>query len=236
MNPRIKTRLSRQSAFTLVELLVVIAIVLTLALFSIMGVSRYIEQGRKSRTLNQFRNFETGMTLYVGDYQKPPIPDSKWTYGWDTIYGDPGGKYSTQFVVSALKGELADDEGDISYDGETFSARAANPRNETYVVFPFAPDKKAGVGDDGKLYDPWGGEIMIAINVENSIDSELVDFNNGKNDRRMHTWGLAEYTETKPKEQAYVLWSYGKDKKKGKNAPDVNSVVSLQSSDDVVSW
>ncbi len=52
----------------------------------------------------------------------------------------------------------------------------------------------------------------------------------------MHTWGLAEYTETKPKEQAYVLWSYGKDKKKGKNAPSVNSVVSLQNSDDVVSW
>ena len=231
-----KTRLSRQSAFTLVELLVVIAIVLTLALFSIMGVSRYMEQGRKSRTLNQFRNFETGMTLYVGDYQKPPIPDSKWTYGWDTIYGDPGGKYSTQFVVSTLKGELADDEGDISYDGETFSARATNPRNETYVVFPYAADKKAGVGDDGKLYDPWGGEIMIAINVENSIDSELVDFNNGKNDRRMHTWGLAEYTETKPKEQAYVLWSYGKDKKKGKNSPSVGSVVSLQNSDDVVSW
>jgi prepilin-type N-terminal cleavage/methylation domain-containing protein len=236
MNPRMKTRLSRQSAFTLVELLVVIAIVLTLALFSIMGVSRYMEQGRKSRTLNQFRNFETGMTLYVGDYQKPPIPDSKWTYGWDTIYGDPGGKYSTQFVVSTLKGELADDEGDISYDGETFSARATNPRNETYVVFPYAADKKAGVGDDGKLYDPWGGEIMIAINVENSIDSELVDFNNGKNDRRMHTWGLAEYTETKPKEQAYVLWSYGKDKKKGKNSPSVGSVVSLQNSDDVVSW
>jgi hypothetical protein len=104
------------------------------------------------------------------------------------------------------------------------------------VAFPFAPDKKGGVGDDGKLYDPWGGEIMIAINVENSIDSELEDFDNGKNDRRMHTWGLAEYTETKPREQAYVLWSYGKDKKKGKNAPSVNSVVSLQNSDDVISW
>jgi prepilin-type N-terminal cleavage/methylation domain-containing protein len=236
MDPQMKIRLTRHSAFTLVELLVVIAIILTLALFSIMGVSRYMEQGRKSRTLNQFRNFETGMTLYVNDYQKPPIPDSKWTFGWDTIYGDPGGKYSTQFVVSALKGDLADDEGDFIYGGETFSARAANPRNETYVAFPFAPDKKGGVGDDGKLYDPWGGEIMIAINVENSIDSELEDFDNGKNDRRMHTWGLAEYTETKPREQAYVLWSYGKDKKKGKNAPSVNSVVSLQNSDDVISW
>lgn len=236
MNPRTKTRLTRQSAFTLVELLVVIAIILALALFSVMGASRYIEQARKARTMDQFRNFQAGITLYVGDYQRPPIPESKWNYGWDTIYGDPGGKYTTQFLVSALKGDIEDGDGDFSYDGETFSARAANPRNETYVVFPYAADKKGGVGDDGKLYDPWGGEIMVAINVLNSIDGELVDFNNGKNDRRMHTWGLAEYTETKPKEQDYVLWSYGKDKKKGKNAPSVGSVVSLQASDDVVSW
>ncbi|MGA0854671.1 MAG: type II secretion system protein [Luteolibacter sp.] len=236
MNSRIRTNPANHSAFTLVELLVVIAIVMTLAALSLIGANRYIENGRKVKTLSQFRNFEAGLAMFVNDYQRPPIPESKWNYGWDTIYGDPGGKYTTQFLVSALKGDLEDGDGDYAYDGETFSARAANPRNETYLTFPYAPDNKGGVGKDGKLYDPWGGEIMVAINVLNSIDGDMSDFNNGKNDRRLHTWGLAEYTETKPKEQSYVLWSYGKDKKKGKNAPTVGSVVSLKSSDDVVSW
>jgi hypothetical protein len=63
-----------------------------------------------------------------------------------------------------------------------------------------------------------------------------VKFNNGQNDLRLHTWGLAEYKETKPTEQIYVFWSYGKDKKKGKNGPNYGAVVAYAGSDDVISW
>ena len=58
----------------------------------------------------------------------------------------------------------------------------------------------------------------------------------GQNDRRLYTWKLAEYTDTKPFEQSYVFWSYGKDGKKGKGAASVDSVVPYGTSDDVISW
>jgi prepilin-type N-terminal cleavage/methylation domain-containing protein len=227
----------RPGGFTLVELLVVILIVVVLAVLVTAGTNRVIENSRKVKAMAQFRDFQVGLSLFEGDYMKPPIPKSKRDTGWDTIYGDPGGTYSTQFLVSALAGE----DKDFPYVGESFSSKEVNPRNESYMVFPFAPDKKGGVGKDGRLYDPWGGEVIVAINGFKSTSpaDPLVDFNTtepGRNDRRLHTWGLAEYTETKPKDQPYVFWSYGKDKKKGKNASNNQKVVPLAGSDDVISW
>jgi prepilin-type N-terminal cleavage/methylation domain-containing protein len=227
-------RPAMRRGFTLVELMVVILIIVVMAVLVVAGTNRFIENSRKVKAMAQFRDFQVGMGLFEGDYQKPPIPQSKRDTGWDTIYGDPGGNYSTQFLVSALAGGGRGDP----YKGESFSSKDVNPRNESYMTFPFSPDNKAGVGKDGRLYDPWGGEVMVAINgfKSNNPNSILVDFNSGQNDRRLHTWGLAEYIETKPKDQSYVFWSYGKDKKKGKNGPNNQSVVKLAGSDDVISW
>ncbi|MEO8616673.1 MAG: type II secretion system protein [Luteolibacter sp.] len=226
-HPKLKTK-----GFTLVELLVVISIIAVLAVLGFLGSSRFIESGRKVQAIAQFRDFEVGMTMFVADYQKPPTPQSKRDTGWDTIYGDAGGNYTNQYLVSVLNGE----DKDYPYKGESFSAKAANPRGETYMTFPFAPDNKKGVGKDGKLYDPWGREIMVAINAFNRSDYPLLEFNNGQDDSRLNTWGLAEYKETKPKDQAYVFWSYGKDGKKGKGAAMVNAIVPYLNSDDVISW
>ena len=224
----------RPVGFTLTELLVVILIIVVMAVLVAAGANRFLENGRKVRVMAQFRDFQVGMSLFETDYNKPPIPQSKRDTGWDTIYGDPGGNYSNQFLVAALAGE----DKDFPYKGENFSSKDVNPRNESYMTFPFAPDKRGGVGDDGRLYDPWGGEIMVAINGFKSTQSNslLVEFNNGQNDRRLHTWGLAEYTETKPKNESYVFWSYGKDMKKGKAAPNNQMVVPLKGSDDMISW
>ena len=175
-----------------------------------------------------------GLTLFETDYKKPPIPRSKRETGWDTIYGDAGGNYTNQFLVSALAG----DDKDYPYKGENFSTRDVNPRGESYMTFPPANNNKMGVGTDGKLYDPWGREIMVAINgFKSSYDGDvLVSFGGGRNDERLHTWGLAEYSETMPRDQSFVFWSYGKDGKKGNGAPNVSSKVPLTSSDDVISW
>ena len=220
--------------FTLVELLIVIAMVAVLALIATYGSRRFIENSRKVQALAQFRDFQVGLALFETDYHRPPIPRTKRESGWDTIYGDPGGNYTNQFLVAALAGE----DKDYPYVGENFSTTEVNPRRESYMVFPTAPDNKKGVGDDGKLYDPWGREIMVAINgfKSNNENDTLVDFNGGQNDRRLHTWGLAEYTETKPKEQSYVFWSYGKDGVKGNGEPNSQGQVSLAGSDDVISW
>ena len=220
--------------FTLVELLVVIAIIGVLALVGVVGMSRFIENGRKVQTLALIRDFQVGLALFENDYTKPPIPKSKRDTGWDTIYGDPAGTYSTQFLVSALAG----DDKEFPYKGETFIAKEANPKQESYMIFKSSPEKKGGVGKDGKLYDPWGAELIVAINgfKSNNDGNALVDFGGGRNDRRLHTWQLAEYKETKPRDQSYVFWSYGKDKKKGKNGASVAAIVSYRGSDDVISW
>ena len=216
--------------FTLIELIVVIGIVAVLAVLSVIGARRFIEKGKKVQMMAQFRDFGIGRTMFMNDYTKPPIPQSKRDTGWDTIYGDPGGNYTTQFLVSALAGE----DKDYPYGGDNFSAKQANPRGESYMIFPAAsPDNKGGVGKNGKLYDPWGNEVIVAINglKSNNPNDELVTFNNGRNDERLHTWGLAEYRDTKPKEQPFVFWTYGKDKRIGKSG-----VNTLANSDDVVSW
>lgn len=234
MNPSTRSIKPLNRGFTLVELLVGITVIAVMAALVAIGANRFVESGHKVKAMAQFRDFQVGMSLFEGDYQKPPIPKSKRDTGWDTIYGDPGGNYTTQFLISALAGE----DKDYPYRGESFSSREVNPRNESYMTFPFAPDDKAGVGKDGKLYDPWGHEVMVGINGFKSTSSAdtLVDFRSGQNDRRLHTWGLAEYKETKPKEQSYIFWSYGKDGKKGKANPNHQSVVALAGSDDVVSW
>jgi len=219
--------------FTLLELLVVIVIISVLAVLATLGTSRFIENGRKVQAIAQFRDLQIGMTSFEVDYQKPLIPRSKRDTGWDTIYGDPGGIYTNQFLVAALAGE----DKDYPYGGDNFSSKEVNPRAESYITFPYSPDNKLGVGSDGKLYDPWGREIMVAINGFKSTNGQdtLVDFNNGQNDNRLHTWGLAEYAETKPREQSFVFWSYGKDGEKGRGESD-NGTPPLAGSDDVISW
>ncbi|MEI8036828.1 MAG: type II secretion system protein [Verrucomicrobiota bacterium] len=218
--------------FTLVELLVVLGIIVVLAALSFMGASRFIESGRKVQTLAQFRDFQAGLASFEVDYMKPPIPEDKRPQGHDTIYGDPNGLYHNGFLVSVLVGVSKE----FAYGGETFRVDAVNLLKQSYVEFPFKGDKKGGVGPDGNLYDPWGAEIIVAVNGFKGTDLDLVDFNNGTSDTRLHTWGLAEYTDTKPRNQSYVFWSYGKDKKKGKNGANPGTILPYAGSDDVISW
>jgi prepilin-type N-terminal cleavage/methylation domain-containing protein len=225
----------RHAGFTLMEMLVVIVIIAALAVLMMAGTRRLIENGRKVKCLAQFRDFQVGMALFEGDYQKPPVPENKKTYGWDVIYGNPNGLYQNSFLVSVLAGE----DKNYPYSGENFSSTQTNPRNEAYITFPYSADKRGGVGDDGNLYDPWGAQIMVAVNtMQSSQSGDLADFNEGLNDRRLHTWGWAEYQETKPFEQAYVFWSYGKDRQKGDAMLGKRywEPAPYAGSDDVISW
>ena len=217
-----------RSGFTLVELLVVIAIVAVLVALSFVGIGKFIENGRKVQALAQFKDLEIGMKMFETDYNRPPIPTSKRNVGVDTVYGDPGGLYSNGFLMAVLIGE----EKEFPYEGETFSVKEVNPRGETFLELQFSPDKKNGVGKDGILYDPWGRELMIAVNTP-PFERE---FSDGTKDSRLHTWGLAEYTDRKPRNETFVFWSYGKDGKKGKNGQSPGSIVPYAGSDDVISW
>jgi prepilin-type N-terminal cleavage/methylation domain-containing protein len=226
-------------AFTLVELLVVITIIAILALVGVLGSSKIIERGRKIQTVAQFRDFEVGLRMYETDYNRPPIPETKRNEGWDTMYSDPGGKYSNSILIAVLAGE----EGDFPAIGsdEIFNARQMNPKQEKYIEFPFSANRKSGVGDDGKLYDPWGREVIVIVNggqgsIPDDPITQGVGATPGKNDTHLESWGFGAYTETKPKEQSYVFISYGTDGRKGDNAPNYWDLVPYSGSDDVISW
>ncbi len=232
--------------FTLVELLVVIAIIAVLAVLSFTGARRLIEKGRAVQTLAQFRDFSVGITMFITDYNVPPIPPSRRPLGNDTVYGDPKpNKYDNGILVGVLKGDLL--AADYVNSAETLKVADINTRGETYVVLPAATASKAGagkgkagVGTDRNWYDSWGNQIMIAINAGKGTSSSavLVDSApNGVSDKKMDTLGIGEYRDTKPREQAFVLWSYGYDGKKGKNgASPTNITIAYAGSDDVLSW
>lgn len=201
-----KIRNPRSSrGFTLIELLVVIVIIAALASLVFILAQRGILKAQQAKTLQQMRDMGLGVEAFSIDYNRPPIPDTKLNEGVDTIYGDPGGLYGSEVVIGALLGE--DKEYQTGTD-EIFAARQLNPRGESYISPVIVDDNRGGVGrEDGKFYDAWGNEIMFAINTP----PFNTDFNDGRKDKTLHTWGLAEWTDKEPRFQHYVLWSYGKD-------------------------
>lgn len=200
-----KLPVSDRSGFTLIELLVVIVIVAALSALAFMFSTRAIGKAERAQVIQQMRDVGLGIEAYIVDYRRPPIPESKRATGWDTIYGDPGGNYGTESLMAALLGE--DNDFPTSTD-EVFNSRDMNPRQNNYFTPVITDDKRSGVGrDDGKLYDSWGRELMFAINTPPFENT----FNNGQNDKVLMTWGLAEWTDKKPRHQPYVIWSYGKD-------------------------
>jgi hypothetical protein len=52
----------------------------------------------------------------------------------------------------------------------------------------------------------------------------------------LDTLGLAVYSDTKPRNESYVIWTYGKDGKKGSEESKGKKLPPYRGSDDVVSW
>ncbi len=231
MKPRQKLR---SAGFTLIELLVVIAIIAVLAVLGFLTATKMLDRGKKVQALAQLRDLNAGFSMFVTDYQKPPLPPTK--IGIDTIYGDPPSPlHHNGYLVAVLLG----DSKDFTYDGQSFKVDDVNPRHQQYVIFPSKPDGRGGVGKDGNLYDPWGSEIIAAINGgrDPKNPDAYTDFNNGNNDRRLYTYGLGEYkdkkgvVETMPRDQDFVFWTFGKDKVKG-----TPTSTAYTGSDDVINW
>lgn len=219
---------NRRQGFTLVELLVVITIVAVLALLSFAGATMFIDRGRKVQALSQFRDLSAGLQAYITENQRPPLPQENRDNGEDAVFGDMGGQLTNDFIIAALYGDVTSLQG----FNNKYTQEELNPRKESYLVLQMTPSKKNGMGPDAMVYDPWGRPIMIAINAPPFQEENA----GGVKDRLMSTKGIGDYTDTKPREQEFVLWSFGKDGKKGKGNTDKTAVVPYGISDDVVSW
>lgn len=210
------------------ELLVVITIVAVLALLSFAGATMFIDRGRKVQAVSQFRDLSVGLQAYMTENQRPPLPQANRDSGEDAVFGVVGDELNNDFIVAALYGDVSTLQG---FDNK-YTQEELNPKKESYLVIPMTPAKKNGMGPDAVLYDPWGRPIMIAINAPPFQE----DSAGGTKDRLLSTKGIGEYTDTKPREQDYVFWAFGKDGKKGKGGASNTAVVPYGNSDDVVSW
>jgi len=229
-NTQLSHTRSNPKGFTLVELLVVIVIIAVLAALS-FGIYRSIlEKSRNVQALTEFRGLSAGLRSFIGDYQKPPLPTSERASGTDVVYGAPDSQHKNDFVMAALM--PADFHTKDMYQAN----QDVNPRGDTYFSVPFVDGDPAGgqvkngLGKDGILYDPWGRSVMIAVNAP-PFNSDTPA--NGVQDKILYTSGYAEYSDVKPREQDYVIWSYGKDGKKGKEGSGYTAVIPFSGSDDV---
>lgn len=208
--------------------MVVIAIVAVLATLAFMGQAKFMEKGRKVQALAQFRDISAGLESFSVDNQRPPLPPTERASGTDVVYGPQQGGAAVQsdYLMAALM------PSNRHTTIEEAIAKEVNRRQEDYLNVPFSAGKKNGIGPDGIIYDPWGKEMYIAVNAP-PFSEERAE---GVKDKLMYTGGLAVYSDIEPREQPYVLWSYGKDGKKGKGAKDNRASVPMAVSDDVASF
>jgi prepilin-type N-terminal cleavage/methylation domain-containing protein len=235
---RFRRDITRRHGFTLVELLVVIAIILVLTTLIVAGVKRAMLGAQKTQTMNLMRSVNIGLTAFHTEYSKPPLPDQVIAAGTDIVLGERGGGYSNAYIVAVLEGLGPDDTAvRFNFAGGEWQVNAVNKKLEAYFTFPRVQEKKNGAYDrrgdasELELFDAWGNTLMIALNVP----PFQTDSQQGVRDRLCYTNTLADYSDTAPREENHVIWSYGKDGAKG-NASDQGGSPSFRGSDDVISW
>jgi len=232
-----QSRPRRPRGFTLVELLVVITIIIVLAAATMVGMPRILEKGRHVQALAQIRDLTTGMASFEADNNTALLPHDQRAAGQDTVYGDVNGEFSNGIVVAVLGGMGEN----LPYHPIECEVKDINPKEQVYMIFKLAEQKKNGVTPNGLLNDPWGRQWMIAVNAFKSTNAnaELVENNTttpGKNDSHLDTKGLAVYSDTAPRDQSFVIWSYGKDGKKGGEESRGKKIPPYSASDDAISW
>lgn len=230
----------RPKAFTLVELLVVIGIIAVLAAIAFPVFGKMQNRGRTVQAVSDMRSIKTAIASYYTDYGKYPATDGQIgnaqphgdTPGDDSLFGDPGGYYSSADLFNVLRAQPSR----YNVDNEL------NPNQIVYWAGPFAKSTTAprgGIttqdfmdGSDtvpkGSLVDPWGNQYVVWFNVSKSGDL-----------RKAVSWFYYSYSDDTPQNSipcgaaplGVECASLGPDGEWGTKENHI-----LKGSDDIVTW
>ena len=197
---------TRAHGFTLIELIVVILIIATLAALLVPAAQRTLDRAKSAQAKNDVTQIVTAVNAYYTEYGKYPIATN------DTALTVT----QTADLFYTLR---AKDPG----SGANLN-NAANPRKIVFISprdLGTAANPRAGIGSDGRYYDPWGTPYNLAIdgNYDNVINTNPYGANNGAGPQ--------------PLPQGVIAWSLGKDRQLGKV---VGGQTVFTGSDDIISW
>ncbi len=228
------SRAEDRAGFTLIELLIVIAIIAVLAgiLLAVFGGVR--NQAGKVQAVNDIRSTKVAVTAYYTDYQKYPLNQAQSDAGTlynlgDTVYGDPGGQYSSADLFDILRavpdgnknpGNLLNPNQTVYWSGG-FAKSATKPRGGITTQDVTVASKPI---PKGSLVDPWGNSYLIYFDADRDGDLSLIIghfYNN---------MPVGTVAPGRPP-LGVAISSMGPDGKFGTNGNG-----NLPGSDDIVSW
>jgi prepilin-type N-terminal cleavage/methylation domain-containing protein len=205
----------RPGGFTLIELLVVITIIAILVGMVFAAGPALMRNAKKTSTRTDMKNLEIAINDYYTEYNRYPVPTDQ---TGDMFLGEGGG--STSDLMNVL---LAEPEG-WNADNKL------NPKKKSFFKPRIAKGgsgpPRAGLADDGKYYDSYGGEyrILIDADYDEIIDADEVD-EFDYTDKPAAESGKFEYMG------GVMIQSLGSDKEHGKKGNKV-----YRGSDDSATW
>jgi prepilin-type N-terminal cleavage/methylation domain-containing protein len=198
------------AAFTLIELLVVIAILAVLMGLAFPAYQGVQNSARKASAKNDAVQVVTAVSAFYTDYGRYPVAPNSGDDSSDFFAADDDEHNRLMDVLRAEPGNG--------------NAMALNPRMTAFFQPKIAKNLStpaSGIGDNGRLYDPWNScyRIRIDSNYNNTLENPYTS-NAG-----FPTIGAGA-----------IAWSIGKDKAGGTGKSGGGDKNAGAAKDDVISW
>ncbi|MDQ6623153.1 MAG: prepilin-type N-terminal cleavage/methylation domain-containing protein [Verrucomicrobiota bacterium] len=200
--------------FTLIELLVVISIIAVLMGLAFPAFQSVQNSAKRAQAKNDLVQIVTAVNAYYTEYGRYPALDSNYDPAAspddssDYLAGDDS---ANDRLFNLLRPSTTNPADNVIAKG--------NPRAISFLQLPIVKDfnnPRSGIGQNGRLYDPWGSTYRIRI--DNSYNGTVTN-------------PYSKGAGFNPITAGVIAWSIGKDK-----LTDASDKNAQDSKDDVISW